>query len=180
MKNKKEILEWNNRYNKEEDDNKPEKEIGENIRKNGFLTKEDLVKIIKWKFQGRLIGRQKRILNFIQDISEEEILKISKEALSTDNEELKLEKLMSLKGIGVALSSVILSFYNPKKYYVYDIHVFDELLNTNPKTRPNNMFSDTKYYFDILNKLRKMSDKYSLPVRLIEKALFKKNFEESK
>ena len=152
--NKKEILEWNDRYDKEELDYKEEKEIGENIRKNGFLTKEDLVKIIKWKFQGRLIGRQKRILNLIQDVSEEEIKKTSKEALSTDDEELKLEKLMSLRGIGVALSSVILSFYDPKKYYVYDIHVYDELFDTNSTTRPKNIFSNTKYYFDILKKLR--------------------------
>ena len=176
-----EIINWSNRYDKEEDlYNKIEDEIGETIRKQRFLTKENLIEIIKWKFQGRLLGRQKRILNLIQDISEEEIEAVTKEIFSIEDDVLRLEKLMTLRGIGIALSSVILSFYNPQKYYVYDIHVYDEIFGTNAQSRPNNMFSDTKYFFDILGKIREMSENYNLPVRLIEKALFKKNLEESK
>ena len=181
MIEREEILKWNDRYNREEElYNKVEDEIGKTLREQGFLTKENLVKIIKWKFQGRLLGRQKRILNFIQDISEEEIERVSKEAFSIEGDILKLEKLRTFKGVGVALASVILSFYNPQKYYIYDIHVYDEIFKTNAQTRPNNMFSNTKYFFDILEKIREMSEKYNLPVRLIEKALFKKNLEENK
>lgn len=179
--NKEEILKWNERYDKEEDlYNKVEGEIGDNLRKRNFLTKEELAEIIKWKFQGRLLGRQKRILNFIQDISEEEIQRVTREAFSTNNDKYRLEKLITLKGIGIALASVILAFYDPKKYYVYDIHVYDEIFNTDAKTRPNNMFSDTKYFFNILEKIRKMSEEYDLPARIIEKALFKKNLEKNR
>ena len=73
--NKEEILKWNERYDKEEDlyNKGTEEEIGNNLRKTGFLTKEDLIKIIQWKFQGRLLGRQKRVLNLLQNLAEEKI-----------------------------------------------------------------------------------------------------------
>ena len=54
-----ELIYWKNKYDKEEDlDNKrDEEELRKKFQENRFITKKDLVRIVKWKFQGRLKGR---------------------------------------------------------------------------------------------------------------------------
>jgi len=56
------IQNWLDKYNKEEDLNNVgiEKELGRKFKLEQKLTKEDLKKVIEWKFQGRLKGRQIR------------------------------------------------------------------------------------------------------------------------
>ena len=87
----------------------------------------------------------------------------------------KLEFLLKFKGIGISTASVILTFYDPKNYGVFDIHVWRELFGKEPKN-----FSKIDNYLKLLENLRKLSKKYWLDVRKIEKALFQKNLDESK
>lgn len=179
--NKKKILYWLERYNKEEDKSNStlEEKLGRIISKRGFLTKEDLKKIIKWKFQGRLKGRQLRTLNIIKKVSNSEIKIISGYAFKCNNDLIKLKLLMVLKGVKIALASTILAFFDPQNYYVFDIHVYDEMFKTNSKTRPKDLFSNPLYYLSILKKIRGLAKKYRLRARYIEKAIFKKNLEAS-
>src|SRR3989338_9515192 len=66
--NKEEIIFWKEKYDNEEDSyNKGEEwDLRASFNKNGFMSKEDLVRIMKWKFQGRLKGRQKIMLNLLE------------------------------------------------------------------------------------------------------------------
>lgn len=179
---KNKLLYWLDRYNKEEDrySSDLEKKLGYKVRINKKLTKEDLRKIIEWKFRGRLIGRRARTLNLIEETEDSEIQAIITRALDCNTDEVRLKKLMDIGGIGIALASVILTFYNPNEYCVFDIHVYDELFHTNSKTRPKDLFSNINYYLQILEKVRHLAKENGLSVREVEKALFKKNLEEGK
>jgi 5'-3' exonuclease len=183
MLDKEEIIQLAEKYDNEEDQWNTELEgnLGNKLRTTKELTKEDLIQIIEWKFVTNP-HRKKRTLNLIKDVSDSRIRKVSNTAFNTKDEILKIKSLMGayggIKGVGLALASTILTFYDPKNYYVFDIHLFDELFETNSKTRPN--LQDAKYYAIILDKLRKIANDYRLDVRIIEKALFKKNLDRSK
>ena len=70
--NKEELIFWKNKYDKEEDlyDKGEENKLRKKFQENNFITKQDLVRIVKWKFQNRLLGRQKRTLKFLEPIEE--------------------------------------------------------------------------------------------------------------
>lgn len=175
---KEEILKWKARYDKEEDlyNTGLEKELRTKFEKNKFITKEDLEKIIGWKFQGRLIGRRKRILNLLSPVKDEYIQQVSKLAFQAEDDEARLSLLTSIRGVGVALSSVILTFYDPKRYGVVDIHDWRELFGKEPA----DIFTNHKHILKFFAKLREITEKTGLACRVVEKALFKKNLEESK
>ena len=175
---KDEISKWLDRYNKEEDlyNTGLENELGTKFRRNKFITKEDLKKIIKWKFQGRLKGRQKRILNLLNPVENKFVVNVSKLAFGREEDLMKLKLFCSIKGVGPALSSVILTFFDPNKYGVFDIHVWRELYGK----EPTDIFSNHNNVLKFFTEIREMSTKIGLTSRQIEKALFKKNLEESK
>ena len=173
--NKEWIIFWKEKYDKEEDlYNKGEEEsLRINFNKNKFMSKDDLIKIMKWKFQGRLLGRQKRMLNLFKDFPEEKIIELSKNAFKSDNDELKIIFLSNIPSIKNSLSSVILTFYDPLNYGILDIHSWRELFGKEPK----DIFSNKKRVIDFFNVLREISKKTGLSCRDVEKALFKKNLD---
>ena len=175
---KDEILKWLARYDKEEDLYNTGLESGLRVKfqRNRFITKEDLKKIIEWKFQGRLKGRQKRILNLLNPVNDKLVQSVSKLAFKTEDDTIKLKLFCSIRGVGPALSSVILTFFNPNKYGVFDIHVWRELFGKEPR----DLFTNHNHIFKFFVKIREIAAKTGLTCREIEKALFKKNLEESK
>ena len=176
--NRKEIVFWSNRYNKEEDPHNKglEEELRNKFQKNKLVSKSDLIKIIKWKFQGRLRGRQKIILNLLTPVKDSFIKEKSSSALKIKDDEKRLNLLSSIRGVGNALSSVILAFYDPNNYGILDIHAWRALFSEEPK----DLFSNRKNAIKFFNKLRKISFIVGLSCRDIEKALFKKDLEKSK
>lgn len=174
--NKKEIIFWKNRYDEEEDRYTTglEENLRKKFQKNRFVTKRDLQEIIKWKFQGQLKGRQllnlKRLIAFNSAVIE----KISKLTFEVNSDKLCIKLLTVIDGIGPAIASVVLTFYDPDNYGVLDFHAWNGIFKNSKKTFTE---KDCLKYF---NKLREISNKLGLPCRDIEKALFKKDLEESK
>jgi len=175
--NKEEIIFWKEKYDNEEDSyNKGEEwDLRASFNKNGFMSKEDLVRIMKWKFQGRLKGRQKIMLNLLEDCESSLIEKMSKEAFQSKEDDIRITLLSSLPAVKNSLSSVILTFYDPINYGILDIHSWRELFGIEPK----DIFSNKKRLLIFFNELRKISQKTGLSCRDIEKALFKKNIDEA-
>jgi len=170
-----EILHWSKKY----DVDHPwwiqkEKEIGDRLRKTKELTYNDLIEIVEWKFR-ELEGRRKRVLALISKNENAKIRSITKYAFSLDPsfDAQKVDLLQTLQGVGVAISSVILTFYNPDEYCVFDVHVWRELFGEEPP----NLYT-TENYLKVLSKLREEAKKHNLSVRTVEKAYFKKNIDE--
>jgi hypothetical protein len=174
--NKEELLKWNERY----DNDHPwwtqkEKEIGEKLRRTKELTKEDLVQVVEWKFK-ELKGRRLRVLGLIKGNTEEQYKRVSHKVFisGSDVDSYKIDALCTLDGVGPAIASTILTFYDPKRYCVFDIHIWRELFGKEPA----NLFV-TKNYVKLLFEIRKIASGYNIDARTVEKAFFKKNLEET-
>jgi len=175
---KKAILFWRDKYDREEDlyNKGEEEELRGKFRKNGHITKDDLRKIIGWKFQGQLIPRGRIFLKYVEEADEEFVRDLSKLAFKTRNEETRIRLFCMIRGVGPAIASVILAFYDPENYGVLDIHAWRELFGKEPK----DLFTNAKHIAGYFERLREISRRVGLPARDVEKALFKKNYDESK
>ena len=174
---KEEILNWSKKYDVDHPWwTQKEKELGDKLRSSKELTKDDLVQVVEWKFK-TVLGRKTRVLRLIAKNNDTDVRRISSELFRFDSkiDSYNLNSLCVLSGVGPAVASTILTFYNPKDYGVFDIHIWRELFGEEPR----NLFK-TGNYLRLLTKLRQIACKYDLAVRTVEKALFKKNLDESK
>jgi len=172
---KKDILELVAKY----DEDHPwwiseEKRIGDQLRRDIEFGMDTLKEIVHWKFK-TIPGREKLTNNLLKNHTDKEVREITSWVLplGTRHDDNKVTCLREIKGIGVALASTILTLHNPQDYCVYDIHVMREMYGVLPKY----MFTSNKHYLRLLEDLRIESTKLNLPVRTIEKALFKKNLD---
>lgn len=166
---------WLDLYYKEEKDSDfPDLEKNLSVKLGTFrtLTKDDLKQVIRWKFQGKLKGRGERFVKMIENQDEETIKeRVNKALYKNIDDYLALHILTSIKGVGPAVASVILTFFNPHLFCVLDRHVWNELFNENKEE-----FS-TDDYIKLLKEIRQMANKYDMFCRDVEKALFMKNKE---
>jgi len=173
---KEEILNWSEKHDKDySEDIQKEKQIGDRLRQTKELTKPDLIEIIKWKFEGDA-RRTKRELNLVADIDERDLKRVSNLVFNLyvhqDLERIGL--LCSLNhGIGPAVTSTILTFYDPDNYGVFDFHVWNEVFGD------EKIQYTAKNYIRLLSKLREIATRYDLQTRTVEKAFFKKNIDEA-
>ena len=177
LMNKEEILDWTEKYDKDH----PwwvqeEKRLGDKFRETKTLTKDDLYQIVEWKFK-ELEGRKKRVLGLVAKNSDKVIQLTCNQAfnLTLQDEPYRIDSLDKLHGVGPALASTILTFYDPKNYGIFDIHVWREFFGKEPA----DLFLTTKHYLQLLAELRRIANQYGFNVRTAEKAYFKKNLDES-
>jgi hypothetical protein len=81
---------------------------------------------------------------------------------------------MMLEGVSPVLASVILAFFDPKQYGVFDVYAWRALLGNEVP----NLFSAANY-LRLLLALRKTAAKHNLDVRTVEKALVEKRLDEA-
>ena len=150
-----EILEWVEKHDKKHSWYiQQEKEIGDRLRETKNLSKEDLVKIMEWKFES---DHRRRVVQvkYAKLVNEQHLSKISNEVFNLEiNQDLKRINLFCLfKGIGPAVASVILTFYDPKNYCVVDFHIYQELFGVRPQSLT------PEKYVRLLKKLREEAKK---------------------
>ena len=174
-----ELLQWKEKYDREEIayTGGEEERLGARFRSKRFATKEDLVQIIKWKFQGRLAGRQVRILNLFTRQNEASVKRLTRLAFAAEDDAVKLTFLLQMQGIGTALSSVVLAFYDPQNYGILDSHAWRGLFGSQ---EPRGLSQSQRHAIHYFMCLRQISDLVKLPCRDIEKAIFKWHLDESK
>ena len=177
---KEQVLSRSQKYNNEEDlyNAGLEQELGDKLRRTKELTKEELDRIVGWKFQGRLVGRRNLILKRISVVDDAFIRRVSNESFNEQDDRMRIKKLMGrdggIAGVGLALASVILTFYDPRNFGVYDIHVWREMFGK----EPDNLFSNLENLIKFLERLREEARTMELSARVVEKAYFKKNLDE--
>lgn len=87
-------------------------QYAQEIQERGYLTKTDLERVAKWK--------SPRSAGHISKNSEAYVKAVTAVALQTDNEQLRIEALTLLDGVGLPTASVILHFYHKDRYPVLD------------------------------------------------------------
>ncbi len=128
------------------------------IQARGYLTKADLERVAKWK--------SPRSAGHISKNSEDYVRDVTAMALQTDNEQLRIESLTLLDGVGLPTASVILHFYHIDRYPVLDFRALWSL----------SLDESDKYSFEFWWNYtvicRSLATEYHTDMRTLDKALW--------
>jgi hypothetical protein len=105
------IEHWADHYS-DPNESEIEKQIAPKARAQGYLTRDEFLAICRWK-----TPRSKRLCARNRESFVEEVTRI---ALSTRDEELKIRILLLLSGVGWPTASVILHFCDRARYPILD------------------------------------------------------------
>ncbi len=135
------------------------------VKIRGYLTKEELRIICRWK--------SPRAIWLIEKNSPQRIEAISQRAFETKSERNKIKLLTSLQGVSIPMASAILMLINPKRYGVIDIRVWQLLYAMKSVTKKaRGVGFSFKNWFQFLMIIRFYSKKYYVKARDIERTLF--------
>jgi predicted amino acid racemase len=135
------------------------------VKKRGWLTKEDLIKVCYWK--------SPRAIHHISANKPAFIKEITATALKRRNEASKMAELIQLKGVSIPMASSLLTLVNPKRYGVMDIRVWELLFHGNmvhTNAKASNFKMDEWILF--LNIIRNLASGLKVKARDIERTLF--------
>ena len=151
-----------------------ERELGTKFRKTKTLTCDDLAQVVEWKFTEEP-EKKARALTLVARNNEASVSRVSCQVFSLPEGEdnYRMNCLTTLEGVSPVLASIILTFFDPKRYGILDPSIWKPLLG-NP---PPNLLT-TQNYLKLLSALRKTAAKHNLDARTIDKALYRKSQEE--
>lgn len=170
-----EVKEYSEKYSNE---NKVDGEALSYSFKKGFLTKNDLLNIIKSAHSKKDRNIEKAVEK-IKKTDNNEIENITKKAFSSDSDEEETLKLLTkIDGITIRNASYILTFYDPKKYCIIESNIYDEVFGTNADNRPS--IYSKKRYLELLKTVRHFSENYEINASEVGYAFYQRNYEKSK
>ena len=134
-------------------------------RRRGYLTPAELEKVCRWK--------SVRAIHHIKKNSAARVRIATRRALVTQNECRRLEALMSLDGVSVAMASAILTLLNPRRYGVIDIRVWQLLYAIRAVTKnPSGVGFTFTHWQQFLMIIRQFAADFHVRARDIERSLF--------
>jgi hypothetical protein len=179
MKTKEEILFWLEKYPHEVYPLRIENELRKKFRKNKFVTKYDLERIVKWKFRTDKLRRNK-VLGFLEKYDDKTIKTVTKAAFEVQKDDkLRLKLLASIGGITNIIATTILAFYEPERYGIMDDRVWEELYGEGSKPKNYDLISANKCLMYLEN-LKAIAIENNITVRDVERAYFSKNYWKSR
>lgn len=135
------------------------------IKETGYLTREQLLSVLKWK--------SPRPDRFYQLNKEDNIKNLSQAAFSLENDSYKLHLLTALDGVNYPAASAVLMFYDHTIFPVLDIRVWKQLyrlqLVSDNSRGQNFTFNQCGKYLHVI---RQLSEEYKCTAREVEKRLF--------
>jgi hypothetical protein len=173
---KRDFLKWSQKYDKDQGwSAQVERELGARFRRAKVMSLADLARVVEWKFKDDE-AKRRRVLELVARNDEASVARVSSQAfnLLVDDDACRINCFMMLEGVSPVLASVILAFFDPKQYGVFDVYAWRALLGNEVP----NLFS-TANYLRLLVALRKTAAKHNLPVRTVEKALVQKKLDEA-
>ena len=173
---KRDFLKWSAKYDKDQGwSAQVERELGARFRKARVMSGADLARVVEWKFKDDEAKRM-RVLELVARNGEALVARVSSQAfnLPGDDDACRINSFMMLEGVSPVLASVVLAFFDPERYGVFDVYAWRALLGNEVP----NLFS-TVNYLRLLVALRKTAAKHNLPVRTVEKALVQKKLDEA-
>lgn len=140
-------------------------QIASEVKKQGYLTRDQLILICEWK-----TPRSKR---HVLKNSEDYVFELSKFALSAKDERCRIETLTLLSGVSWPSASVILHFCHKAKYPILDFRAL-ESFGIEDYTNFNFAF-----WWKYVDQCRLISEKEGLDMRTIDMALWQYSKEKS-
>lgn len=166
--NRKNILKYADAYGQEyrcTDGEKVEIEMKALLRKQRHLKKEELKRIVGWKTRNRSV-------HWCEKNEPDKVIRITKRSFCVVDEKDRIESLIGhkggLKGVGYPVASTILHFAFPEKYPIVDFRVLHYLWGLERPFR-----YDFRLWERYCNKIRTIAKDCRLPIRTVEKAIWK-------
>lgn len=153
-----EIPHWADRYGDPAQDLDAER-AGTAARARGWLTSEELRALADWK--------SPRIIHWINTNTEADIEDITRLALSTENERLRIDSLTLLRGVGYPMASVILHFCHTDLYPILDFRALWSL----GTEEPSSGYSFT-FWQQYTNTCRDLANEAGCSMRILDRALW--------
>lgn len=153
-----EIQYWASRY-PIHTDNDVETVIAPQVRKRGFYTKEDLIEVCYWK-----TPRSKPL---VESNSEGYIKEVTRTALSTSDERLRIEVLTLLAGVGWPTASVLLHFGHSDWYPILDFRALWSLGIEKPPA-----IYDFAFWWQYNQYCRQIAAETGVSMRILDRALW--------
>jgi hypothetical protein len=132
--NANEISDWSDQYDEvyNEKLRNTEERIHKTINEQQYLTRDELLEIVRWKLDG-MPGRRGGNVDRVESVPNEFVQRVTEAALLIDDPVTQLKTLKSIPGIGPATGTVILTFYDPEHYGIGDRYILDEFFGE-PRT----------------------------------------------
>lgn len=146
------------------------KTVNKNFHKNKRLTPEEFLAIIIWK---RNASKTKVIEGI--NASGKSIRTITNGIYKSSRREMKLQVLLEIKHIGIALASAILTVLYDKEFTVFDYRAKNSLESIGVQIigSPDNKPED---YFSYVDLCKKQAKKYNLTLREFDRVLWAMDF----
>ncbi len=162
-----EIRSWSDRYDEVYDDDLRgiEQRLNEDLVEQGYITRDQLEDVVRWKLNGQK-GRRDLNIEKVNSVPDEFIRRISEAAFLIDDPVLQLKTLQSVPGIGGATATVVLRFYDPGNYAVGDRYIVHEFFGEDRGMRVTD-------YPKILAELRERNPG-NFDLRTVEKAYYQR------
>ena len=127
------------------------------------LNKEYFVRLAIWKSAR---PRRHYIRNF-----EKDIIEITRATYLEKNPLVKLQLLMNLHGVGVAVAATIIHFLQPLEFPIFDYHCRYVLVEAGFWDRDKKDASD-KAWLDYIKIMREIASRLGVNLRELDKAMF--------
>ncbi len=148
---------WADRYPKEYD-NPMVDSTGPFMRAHGYLTKEHLVALARWK--------SRRIVSRIERNAPDFVEAVTRLALSTPNERLRIEVLRLLDGVNWSMASVVLHFGASDPYPILDYRALESL------GWPKRTSCDFDFWQRYTDATRQLAQTHGVSMRTLDRALW--------
>jgi hypothetical protein len=169
---KADYLMWSRKYDKAYGwQAQRERELSAKFQKNKALSVKDHMAVAEWQFKDEPEKLQ-RAQELVTRNTDEKVQRITSQSLSLPNADdlYRINCLTTLEGISPILASIILTFFDPTSYGIFDQTVWKGLLGNTP---PGGLYTPQNY-LRLISALRKTATKHNLSARTIDKALYKK------
>ncbi len=153
---------WADRYiqnNKDQKrENEIERQISPKVREHGFYTKEEFLAVCEWK--------SRRPEKFYAKNDEDFIQEITRIALSSRHERLRIEILRVLEGVDWPTASALLHFGSKDRYPILDFRALSSLSISPP---PPYTFD---FWMEYVETCRHLADELKVDMRTLDRALW--------
>lgn len=156
-------------YDSQVHDETPFETIGPAIAGRGYMTKDEFLKMVRWK--------SARALPLAKHNSHQMVETVSRRVFAASTDDSKVEILCELSGVGVRMASAILTIVYPQLYGVVDVRAWRALsdlgLIDEEKANRNKSYFSTNDFVLYLHVIRRLAVENGISPREIDKALWK-------
>jgi hypothetical protein len=149
---------WAQRFQTDASQDEIEHEVTQRTQKQGYLAKPDFLFLAKWKSPR---SQRRCVAN-----SEDYVREVTRVALSTSSEQLRIEVVSLLDGVGWPTASTILHFCHREPYPILD---FRALWSLGYDVVPPYTFA---FWLAYSTYTRTEAERYGLTMRELDKALW--------